>query len=153
MEARLAQIAPSEQFERIIRTYIQACNNADPAAIAACFCPDAVHYFPHWPKWSGSATIGQNFVDSVRKLGHRWTVDQLIVDADRRAAVLEWTLFDGMGRTLRGVDLFVFEPTTVQIREMRPYYAVAPRWDDFACQELRDFDYTGRGYPEATKKA
>ena len=33
-------------MERLIRTYFDACNAADPDAIAACFVEDAVHYFP-----------------------------------------------------------------------------------------------------------
>ena len=86
----------AQRIEQTIGRYIQACNDADAEAIAACFCPDAVHYFPHIPKWSGAATIGQNFAENVRKLGHQWTVDKLIVDVDRGAAALEWTMFDGM---------------------------------------------------------
>jgi hypothetical protein len=42
----MAQPAPAQRMEHVIRTYIQACNDADAAAIAACFCPEAVHYFP-----------------------------------------------------------------------------------------------------------
>ena len=148
----MAQSAPVERIEQVIRTYIQACNDADAAAIAACFCPDAIHYFPHQPKWSGSATIGQSFAEIVRKRGNRWTVDQLIVDANKSAAVLEWSMFDGSGRTLRGVDWFVFEPTMVRIQEVRPYIAAAPRWDDLVSLEQQDFDYTGRGYPAAAKR-
>src|SRR2546426_10274575 len=91
----MAQPTPAQRMEHVIRTYIQACNDADAEAIAASFCPDAVHYFPSRFKWSGAATIGSNFAQRVRKQGHCWTVDQLLIDVDRCAAALEWTRFDG----------------------------------------------------------
>jgi len=40
----MAQPTPAQRMEHVIRTYIQACNDANAAAIAACFCPEAVHY-------------------------------------------------------------------------------------------------------------
>jgi len=82
----------------------------------------------------------------VQELGHCWTVDQVLVDVERCAAALEWTRFDRNARVVRGVDWFVFEPPTIRIREVRPYFAVSPR-PDLARQELQDFDYAGRGYP------
>ncbi|MBV8090865.1 MAG: nuclear transport factor 2 family protein [Alphaproteobacteria bacterium] len=141
----MADPTPAQRIDQVIRTYIQACNDADATAIAACFCPDAVHYGPAAPKWSGAATIGGNFADRVRKRGVCWTVDQLLVDVERCAAALEWTRFDRNGRIVRGVDWFVFEPQTVRIREVRPYFAVAPN-PELPRQELQDFDYAGRGY-------
>ena len=96
-------------IEQAVKAYIRACNDGDAETIAACFCSDAVHYFPTGPKWSGASTIGANFSKRVRELGHLWTVDKVLVDADRRAAVLEWTQFAKNGRVLRGVDWFVFE--------------------------------------------
>jgi methyltransferase len=143
----MVESAPAQRIEQTIRTYIQACNDADAEAIAACFCPDAVHYFPHIPKWSGAATIGRNFAENVREFGRHWTVDQFIVDVDRGAAALEWTRFDRMSRVIRGVDWFVFDPKTIRIQEVRPYVASAPHGDDLSRQELQDFDYPGRGYP------
>ena len=100
-------------MEQVIRTYIQACNDADAEAIAACFCPDAVQYGPSIPKWSGALTIGANFAKMVQELGRSWTVDQMLVDTDRCGATLEWTAFNSeLTRILRGVDWFVFEPGT-----------------------------------------
>ena len=142
----MAQAASAQRIEQAIRTYIGACNNADANAIAACFCRDAVHYLPATPKWSGAATIGDNFAKRVRELGLCWTVDQVLVDVERCAAALEWTRFDRNGRVVRGVDWFVFEPQTARIREVRPYFAVLPL-PDLPRQELQDFDYAGRGYP------
>jgi hypothetical protein len=134
------------RIEQAIRDYIQACNDGDSTRIAACFCAHAVHYFPGAPKWSGASTIGGNFGRRVKEFGQLWTVDEILVDADRHAGVLEWTRFDNMGRVLRGVDWFVFEVGTFRIQEVRPY-AAAPIQPDLGRQELQDFDYRGRGYP------
>jgi hypothetical protein len=82
----------------------------------------------------------------VNALGHIWTVDHVLVAADRPEAVLEWTQFDKMGGILRGIDWFVFEPGSFRIEEIRTYGA-APIQPDLGRQELRDFDYAGRGYP------
>jgi hypothetical protein len=59
----------SARVEQAITTYIDACNDADAQGIAACFLPDAVHYFPGAPKWSGAAAIGGNFSKRVRQPG------------------------------------------------------------------------------------
>jgi methyltransferase len=133
-------------IERAIRNYIQACNDGDAERIAASFASDAVHYFPNVPKWSGASTIGDGFSTRVQALGQLWTVDRVLVDADRREGALEWTRFDKEGRVVRGVDWFVFEPESFRIREIRAYGA-APIQHDLARQELQDFDYAGRRYP------
>jgi ketosteroid isomerase-like protein len=62
----MAQPIPAQHMEHVIHTYIQACNAADATAIAACFCPEAVHYLPpprH--KWVGAGTIGSHFATSI----------------------------------------------------------------------------------------
>jgi hypothetical protein len=147
----MAQSTPAQHLEQVIRTFIQACNDADAAAIAACFCPEAVQYASIL-KWSGAATIGSNFVQMVREQGFYFTVDQLLTDVDRCAATLEWTAFIGpQARILRGVDWFVFEPQTLGIQEVRSYYA-SPIHPDLARQELLEFDYAGRGYPTTQGK-
>ena len=133
-------------IEQAVKAYIRACNDGDAETIAGCFCSDAVHYFPTGPKWSGASTIGANFSKSVRELGHFWTVDMVLVDAYRRAAALEWTQFAKNGRVLRGVACFGFKAGSFRIQEIRAYGA-APIQPDLERQELRDFDYAGRGYP------
>ena len=143
----MTQPTPTQRMEQVIRTYIHACNDGDAKAIAGCFCPDAVQYGPAIPKWSGAATIGANFAKMVQELGRSWTVDQLLVDTERYAAVLEWTAFNREHtQILRGVDWIVFEPETFHIQEIRAYLA-APVHSEIARQELQDFDYAGRGYP------
>lgn len=143
----MEQSSPAQRMEQVIRTYIQACNDADAEVIATCFCPEAVLYGPSGPKWSGAVTIGDNFAKRVQEYGNRWTVDQLLIDVDRCAAVLEWTSFNRKHtRIVRGVDWFVFEPHTFRIQEARTYLAV-PAHPDIARHELQDFDYAERGYP------
>jgi len=145
----MAQPQSAQRMEQVIRAYIEACNNADAKAIAACFRPDAVHYFPWRPKWLRASTIGGNFEKLVQKWGLSWTVDQLLTDDERGAAVLEWTMFNRQtSQIARGVDWFVFEPQTFLIQEVRCYGA-APFNPDVVRQELQDFDYAGRGYPTA----
>jgi hypothetical protein len=97
--------------------------------IAPCFVPEAVHYFPSRRKWVGAATVGNNVMKRVQEEGHCWTVDQLIIDADRCAAALERTRFDRQGRILRGMDWFVFEPETFRTQEVRPYNAAPVQTD------------------------
>jgi methyltransferase len=142
----MAEPTPAQRVEQAVRAYIQACNDADADAIAACFHPDGVHYHPGFSKWAGAVTIAENFVKRVQELGQYWTVDEVLVDVQRHGAVLEWTRFDRTARVVRGVDWCVFEPQTIGIREVRPYYAVSPR-SDLARQEMQDFDYARRGYP------
>jgi hypothetical protein len=146
----MAQSTLAQRMEHVIRTYIQACNEADAKEIAACFGPNAVHYFPRHPgrtTWVGAATIGSNFAKVVQEQGVCWTVDQLLTDVDRCAAVLEWTRFNGhRDKLVRGVDWFVFEPKMIAIQEIRCYTAT-PIDPDMIRQELLDFDYAGRGYP------
>ena len=79
----MAQPAEASRIEEMVRAYIAACNYADAGAIASCFGSQAVHYFPSRLKWSGAATIGDNFARMVEAGGYRWTVDQLLVDVRR----------------------------------------------------------------------
>ena len=75
-----------------------------------------------FPKWSGAAAIGGNFAKRVSETGQWWTIDQLVADADRCAAALEWTRFDPSRRQIvrgaqfscaRGLDRW-FESTFLQ---------------------------------------
>ena len=138
----------AQRIEHVIRAYVKALNSADADEIAACFCQGADHYFPAQPKRTGAAALGAHFANIVRQRQVSWTVDQILVDVDRCAAALEWTLFEPKATRylIRGVDWFVFDPGTIQFREVRTYVAT-PDNQDRPRQELRDFDYEGRGYP------
>jgi len=134
------------RMDHAIREYIRACNDGDISRIAACLHTDAVHYYPNSPKVIGASTIATHFSKRVEDDGVSWTVDLTIVDPDRCMGVLEFTRFDGKGRLIRGAELYVFEPNSFQIMELRPYFA-APVQVELPRQELQDFDYAGRGYP------
>jgi hypothetical protein len=94
----------------------------------------------------GASTTAESFAKRVRENGVCWTVDQIVVDADRCIGVLEFTPFAGKDLILRGLELYEFEPHTLRIMEVRPYTA-APIDFGLPHQELQDFDYAGRGYP------
>jgi ketosteroid isomerase-like protein len=133
--------------EALIRRYFAACNAADPAALMACFTPDAVHYFPPGlPEipWRGARTIADKWVWCVEHLGSQWTIEKVLVAGDE--AVIEWTHWKRKaGTAQRGDEWYVFDPGSGLIREIRAYYA-APAVKDIALGELVGFDYKGRGY-------
>jgi hypothetical protein len=143
----MAQPATARRMEQVIRDYIQACNNANAEAIAACFCLDGTCYTADFPKLTGALQIANALVKGVGELGLCWTVDQLVLDSDRCGGVLEWTCFNrDRTRVFRGVDWFVFEPQTFRFQEVRSYSAAILNFE-LARQELKDFDYEKRGYP------
>lgn len=139
-------------LEATIREYFDACNAADAAAIAACFEPEGVHYFPGGAPqgtFVGAAAIAAGWVTAVGNLGSIWTVDRIIVDASRLEAVIEWTHFKPkQGLYLRGDEWYVFSRKGL-IREIRAYYACPAATAEKRSHELGDFDYRGLGYPMA----
>ena len=143
----MAEISRAQRMEQVIRAYFQACKDADAKGIAACFCPDAVHYFPHREVWVGADTIGNGAGKLIQGQGGYWTVDQLLIDAERHAAVVEWSRFYRQhDRISRGMEWYVFDPETLRIREVRLYFAAVPN-PTVMQHELVSFDYAGRGYP------
>lgn len=138
-----------EGMESLIRTYFDACNAADADAIAACFVPDGVHYFPpgmYDGPFRGAETIAEKWVGAVQNLGSVWTIDRMVTDPDSGQAVIEWTHFKTyQGKILRGDEWYVFDRDTGLIREIRAYYA-SPQDPDLGRLELGGFDYAGNGY-------
>lgn len=138
-------------MEATIRGYFEACNGGDPDAVAACFTPDAVHYFPpgmYEGPFQGAGTIGRKWAEAVATLGSVWTVDSFIGDAYAGVAVIEWTHFKtATGTVLRGDEWYRFDRVTGLISEIRAYYA-SPQDRDLSHLELGGFDYAGRGYPQ-----
>src|SRR5262245_64406866 len=64
----------------LMRRYFDACNEADVEGVAACFDPDAVHYFPpgmYDGPFRGARTIGERWALAVQQFGSIWTVDRI----------------------------------------------------------------------------
>jgi methyltransferase len=143
----MAEHSLAEQIELVVRNYFQACKDADAKRVAACFCPDAVHYFPGRARWVGAEAIGYGIARSIQERGGYWTVDQILTDIARHAAAVEWSRFYRQrDKISRGLEFYTFDPATVRIREIRGYYAAAFS-PDVLRHELADFNYADRGYP------
>jgi ketosteroid isomerase-like protein len=129
---------PAVDHERTIRDYFDACTAGDARAIPSFFAPDAVHYFPDgdtYPDGSpqrtfrGADAIGHGFGDRFGgEFRTRWTVDHVIVGAERREAVIEWSNFKpsvSPDARLRGAEFYRFDAAG-KIVEIRAYYACPP---------------------------
>jgi methyltransferase len=140
------------RMEALIRRYFEACNAADVAGIAACFVPDAVHYFPpgmYDGPFRGARTIADRWRAAVETLGSYWTIDRLVCDPSTHQAVIEWTHFKTkQGTMLRGDEWYLFDPDTGLIREIRAYYA-SPQEKSLDRLELGGYDYAAAGYATA----
>ncbi len=136
-------------MEAVMREYYDGCNEANREKIMRCFTPDAVHYFPpgmYEGPFRGGEKIAERWCDAVNKVGSYWTIDALLVDADKAEAVIEWTHFKtGQGTVLRGAEWVVFDKASGLMREIRAYYA-SPQAADIKRLELAGFDYKQRGY-------
>ena len=139
----------SEEMERRIRAYFDACNRADSAGIAAFFTSDARHYFPAGSPFGvldGAQAIGDCWARCVAEIGSHWTVDNFVGDAAKGQAVIEWTHFKTKpGLILRGDEWYRFQDDG-RIKEIRAYYA-CPTHANVGDHGLGGFDYASRGYP------
>ena len=78
----------------LVRVYYDACNAGDVEAMAACFTPDARHYFPAGAPqgtFMSAEAIGRGWADVVGRLDSRWTIDHLVIDVETREVAIEWT--------------------------------------------------------------
>lgn len=137
-------------LEATIREYFDGCNEANIDKIMRCWTPDGVHYFPAGAPqgpFVGARTIAEGWIAAVRKLGSIWTIDRMLVDADRLEAVIEWTHFKPkQGVYLRGDEWYVFAGDG-RIKEIRAYYACPPWTAEVRSHELGSFAYEELGYP------
>ncbi len=133
----------------LVVRYFDACNHGDVDAIASCFTPEAIHYFPpgmYGGAFRGGRAVGERWVRARQDLGSRWALERVAVDAESNTAVAEWTHYKTrQGRALRGDEWYEFDDTTGLISEIRAYYA-SPQAPDLERLELAEFDYEGRGY-------
>jgi ketosteroid isomerase-like protein len=137
------------RMRNLVVRYFDACNNGDVDAIAACFTPEAIHYFPpgmYGGAFRGGRAIGERWVRARQDLGSRWVVERVAVDAETNTAVAEWTHYKTrQGKALRGDEWYEFDASLGLITEIRAYYA-SPQAADLDRLELAEFDYAGRGY-------
>jgi ketosteroid isomerase-like protein len=127
-----------------VRSYYQALNTGDSAAVAAHFTDDAVHYYTRLGPHEGAKTIGDHTHWAVNNLDGQWHIDNAIEDGEQ--AVIEWAMTwrdpkSGEPRLDRGTEWFRFRDG--RICEVRAYHhgnARNPSGD------LLGFDHAGRGY-------
>jgi hypothetical protein len=139
-------MSTKQKIQQTVTAYFDACRSHDPRAIAACFAPGGVHYFPHLPPLIEGAAIGATIVGDLRHRGGQYFIDKIFSDVEQCAAAVEWSrTFHQPDRILRGYEFYEFDPASLLIREIRGYYAAAPK-SDIARHEMLGFDYPGRGY-------
>jgi hypothetical protein len=137
-------------LEATIREYFDGCNEANIEKMMGCFAKDANHYFPAGAPqgtFFGARKIAEGWVSAVKNLGSIWTIDRVLVDADKLEAVIEWTHFKPKaGVYLRGDEWYVFDEDGL-IREIRAYYACPAATGPARNHEIGDFPYAELGYP------
>jgi hypothetical protein len=127
-----------------IRSYYEALNTGDPAAVAEHFTPGAVHYYTRLGPHEGAQTIGEHTKWAVEQIDGQWYIDNAIEDGEQ--AVIEWAMTwrdpkSGERRLDRGTEWFRFEDG--RIAEVRAYHHGGPK---NRSGDLLGFDHAGRGY-------
>ena len=136
----------AQKMEKMVAAYFEACRKVDAKAIAACFAPGAIHYFPHAAPVHGGDKIGDMIVKIIRSRGGEYFVDRIFTNVEHHAVAVEWSrTFNEKDRIVRGFEFYEFDPDTFLIREIRGYFA-APFNAEQPRNELVGFDYAGRGY-------
>ena len=132
-------------LEQTVRTYFDACNEADRAKFYSVLADDAVHYFPPLVggPYRGKQAIADLWIKFVREKGSQWTIDRLL--GDGREVVIEWTHWKTkIGEFIRGAEWYEFDAEG-KITSIRAYYA-APRDPTRAANELEGFPYAELGF-------
>ena len=139
-----------------VRTYFEACNEANREKMYACFSDDVVHYFPPGVggPYLGKKAIADLWINTVHVNGSRWTIDRLV--ADDSGVAVEWTHFKPrIDERIRGAEWYEFDKEGL-LTVIRAYYA-SPRDKERKVNELEGFPYAARSFPivppEAQKEA
>jgi ketosteroid isomerase-like protein len=128
----------------VVRSYYDALNTGDSAAVASHFTDDAVHYYTRLGPHHGARAIGDHTHWAVENLDGQWHIDNAIEDGEQ--AVIEWAMTwrdprSGERRLDRGTEWFRFRDG--RICEVRAYHHGNKRNPS---GDLLGFDHAGRGY-------
>jgi ketosteroid isomerase-like protein len=134
-----------QQRAQAVRTYFEACNEANRAKFDAVLADDVIHYFP--PQvggpYRGKEAVANLWIGFVKDKGSQWTIDRLVSDGDEVA--IEWTHFKTrLGEHIRGAEWYEFDAAG-KISEIRAYYA-SPRNPAAPANELEGFPYAAKGF-------
>jgi ketosteroid isomerase-like protein len=134
-----------QQRAQAVRTYFEACNEANREKFDAVLADDVVHYFP--PQvggpYRGKEAVANLWIWFVREKGSQWTIDRLVSDGQEVA--IEWTHFKTrVGEHIRGAEWYEFDAAG-KISEIRAYYA-SPRDSAASANELEGFPYDAKGF-------
>jgi len=115
----------ARKMQHMVSACFEACRKQDASAIAACFAPGAVHYFPTRQPLLGGSAIGTFIVDDLRNRGGEYFFDRIFTDVEQSTAAVEWSrTFNESDRILRGFAFYQFDTELTLIR--RAYFAAAP---------------------------
>ena len=149
MTAKPGPVLDRDRLLQLVRVYYDACNTGDVDAIAACFTPEARHYFPGGAPqgtFDGAGAIGRGWADAIDRFDSRWTIDHLVIDVVAGEVAIEWTHWKpAAGGHLRGIEICVFREDGL-MTEIRAAYA-APA--SATVHEFGDLPYAERGYATA----
>ena len=140
-----AAAARGQQHAQTVRTYFEACNEANREKFYSVLADDVVHYFP--PQvggpYRGKEAVANLWIWFVKEKGSQWTIDRLV--SDGREVVMEWTHFKTRaGEHIRGAEWYEFDADG-KISEIRAYYA-SPRDSAARINELEGFPYGDKGF-------
>ena len=127
-----------------VRSYYEALNTGDAAAVAAHFTDDAVHYYTRLGPHEGAETIGKMTELGVQSIDAQWFIENAIEQGDQVA--IEWTMTwrapeSGEKRLDRGTEWFQMRDG--KIAEVRAYHHGGKKNPQ---GDLLGFDHKGRGY-------
>ncbi len=129
-----------------IKTYYRGCNTADVPLMLSTFDADVVHYFVDHSPVRGASALANYWAKVGPRTKANWQLDHALVQEPE--AVIEWSMswipaVTGNMEVLRGAEWYVFSGG--KIAEIRSYHNNFYLHDE-RNRELRDFDYSARGY-------
>ncbi len=132
-----------------IKRYYHGCNTADFDLLKSTMTDDIIHYFVDHSAVATSDGLANYWVKVAPMTKARWELDHAVVQEPE--AVIEWSMLwtppaTGQQELLRGTEWYVFRDGLIsEIRSFHNNYHL----HDSRNFELRDYDYAGRGYPNA----